>query len=67
VFALGGEYQRAQIIITADVHDERAKVIQHHYPTTRLNKGATLKDVLWELNLLFPSGSKLINSAEHLN
>jgi hypothetical protein len=30
---------------------ERAKVIQRHYPTMRLKANATMKGILWELNL----------------
>jgi len=43
---LGGGASGAQIIITAGVGDERAKVIQQRYPTMRLNEDATAKDVL---------------------
>jgi hypothetical protein len=46
VFALVEEYPGAQIVITADVHDERAKAIQKHYPTIQLKADETLKAVL---------------------
>ena len=59
VFALGEEHPRAQVIVGADVAPERAKVIQQHYPTVHLKENAALKDVLWDLEILFPRGSKL--------
>jgi hypothetical protein len=49
VLALAEQYPLAQIIISADVDLERAKVIQQHYPTVHLNADATVKDILWEL------------------
>ena len=58
-FALAQEHAEAQIIIAADVEVRRAKVIQRHYPTVRLNEKASLADVLWEMELLFPSQIKL--------
>jgi hypothetical protein len=53
VFALLEEHPAAQIIISAGVDDERARVIQQHYPTMRLKEDTTLKDVLWDLELFF--------------
>jgi hypothetical protein len=50
VLALAAQFPVAQIIITADVESERAKVIQHHYPTMTLKSEATITDILWELN-----------------
>jgi hypothetical protein len=60
VLALAEDYPGAQIIITADVDDDRARVIQQHHPTMRLNEGATLKDVVWELELFHPGSEKSI-------
>jgi hypothetical protein len=59
VFALLEENPEAQVIIAADIEAERAKVIQQHNPTIHLTGNATLKDVLWELELLFPGGTKM--------
>jgi hypothetical protein len=58
VFALGEEHPLAQIIVGADVGTERAKIIQQHYPTVHLKENAALKDILWDLEILFPRGSK---------
>jgi hypothetical protein len=51
VYALADQYPQAQIILTADIDPERAKAIQHHYPTMHLKVDATVRDVVWELNL----------------
>jgi hypothetical protein len=48
-------------LLRADVPDEREKVIQQHYPTIQLKENATLKDVLWELKLLYASSEKSIH------
>jgi hypothetical protein len=61
VLALAEEHQGAQIVIGADVEEERAKVIQQHYPTIQLKADATLADILWELELLAPSSRKSIH------
>lgn len=50
VLALQEQYPTAQIILTADVDPERAKAIQHHYPTLHLKPDSTVKDILWELS-----------------
>jgi hypothetical protein len=50
VFALADEHPSATIIITCDINPERANVMQH-YPTMHLKPGATVQDILWELNL----------------
>jgi hypothetical protein len=50
VYALADQYPTATIIITADVHPERAKAVQHHYPTLHLKPAATVQDVVWELS-----------------
>lgn len=60
VFALLEEIPQAQVIIAADIEAERAKVIQQHNPTIHLTGNATLKDVIWELELLFPSNPKTV-------
>jgi hypothetical protein len=60
VFALVEENPEAQVIIGADIEAERAKVIQQHNPTIHLKENATLKDLLWELELLFPAHTKTI-------
>lgn len=57
VYALADQHQNATIIITADVHPERAKAIQHHYTTLDLKPEATIKDVVWELSLLLSNSS----------
>jgi hypothetical protein len=36
VFSLVEQYPTATILITADVNQERARVIQQHYPTLHL-------------------------------
>lgn len=51
VYALADQHPAATIIITADVHPERAKAIQQHYPTMHLKSNATVKDILWELKV----------------
>lgn len=51
VYALADQHPAAQIIIQHDVDPERAKTIQHHYPTMYLKANATVHDILWELNL----------------
>jgi hypothetical protein len=51
VFALADQHPAATIIITADVHPERAKAIQHHYQTLHLQRNATVRGILWGLNL----------------
>jgi hypothetical protein len=50
VYALADQHPLAQIIITADIDPERAKAIQHHYPTLHLKPAATVKDIVWELD-----------------
>jgi hypothetical protein len=51
-YALADQHPAATIIITADVHPERAKAIQHHYPTLHLQPNATVKDIVWEASNL---------------
>jgi hypothetical protein len=51
VLALAEQHSSASIVITAGVDHERAKVIQQHYPTMHLKPNATVKDILWELDL----------------
>jgi hypothetical protein len=46
VYALADQHPQAQIILTADIDPERAKAIQHHYPTMHLKANATIKDIL---------------------
>ncbi|MFL6314729.1 MAG: hypothetical protein ACJ71W_21700 [Terriglobales bacterium] len=50
VYALADQHPTAQIIITADIDPERAKAVQHHYPTMHLKVNATIKDIIWELS-----------------
>jgi hypothetical protein len=50
VYALADQHPTASIIITADVDPERAKAIQHHYPTLHLKANATVRDIMWELS-----------------
>jgi hypothetical protein len=50
VLALSDQHPSATSIITCDINPERAKVMQH-YPTMHLKPGATVQDILWELNL----------------
>jgi hypothetical protein len=52
VYTLADQHPAATIIITADVHPERAKAIQHHYPTLHLQPNATVKDIVWEASNL---------------
>jgi predicted nicotinamide N-methyase len=56
VYALADQHPAAQIIVTADIDPERAKAIQHHYPTMYLKPNATVKDIIWELN---PKGASI--------
>jgi hypothetical protein len=49
VYALADQHPQAQIILTADIDPERAKAIQHHYPTMYLKANATVRDIVWEL------------------
>ena len=51
VFALVEEHLEAQIVITAEMEEKWARLIQQRYPTFHLKRGATVKAVLWELNL----------------
>jgi hypothetical protein len=51
VYALADQHPLATIIMTADIDPERAKAIQHHYPTLYLKPAATVQDIVWELNL----------------
>jgi hypothetical protein len=50
VLALAEQHPEAQIVIAADVDDERARVIGRHYPTLRLKPKSTTGDVLLELS-----------------
>jgi predicted nicotinamide N-methyase len=50
VYALADQHPQAQIILTADIDPERAKAIQHHYPTMHLKADATVHDIVWELS-----------------
>jgi predicted nicotinamide N-methyase len=50
VYALADQHPLAAIIITADIDPERAKAIQHHYPTLHLKPAATVRDIVWELD-----------------
>jgi predicted nicotinamide N-methyase len=51
VYALADQHPQAQIILTADIDPERAKAIQHHYPTMHLKRNAGVHDIVWELTL----------------
>lgn len=48
VYALADQHPLAQIIITADVDPERAKAIQHPYPTLHLKPAAPWNSNLFE-------------------
>jgi hypothetical protein len=52
VYALADQHPLATIIMTADIDPERAKAIQHHYPTLHLKAKATVQDIVWELSNL---------------
>jgi hypothetical protein len=52
VYALADQHRLAAIIITADVHPERARAIQHHYPTLHLQPAATFGEIVWEISNL---------------
>jgi hypothetical protein len=58
VYALADQHPNATIIITGDVHPERANAIQHHHMTLHLKPNATVKDVLWEISVI--AGSRII-------
>jgi hypothetical protein len=49
VLAVIEQHPTAAILIAADVDPERAKAIQHQYPTMHL-KPATVKEIVWELS-----------------
>jgi hypothetical protein len=49
VYALADQHPMATIIMTADIDSERARAIQHHYPTVHLKANATVHDIVWEL------------------
>jgi hypothetical protein len=57
VYALADQHPRAQIIITADIDPERAKAVQHHYPTLHLKADATVRDIVWELSQFMKDGA----------
>ena len=57
VLALAEQHSDAQIIITSEVGNDRAAVIQQHYPTLHLKAGATAADVIWEMDQLSPRSS----------
>jgi hypothetical protein len=57
VYALADQHPQAQIIITADVDPERAKAIQHHYPTMHLKADATVREIVWELSQFTKDGA----------
>jgi hypothetical protein len=50
VYALADQHPQAQIILTAYIDPERARAIQHHYPTLHLKADATVHDIVWELS-----------------
>jgi hypothetical protein len=52
VYALADQHPLANIIMTAEIDPERAKAVQHHYPTLHLKEDATVRDILWELTNL---------------
>ena len=45
VLALAEQHPASSIVITSDVDQERATVIQKHYPTVRLHKQFSVTDV----------------------
>jgi hypothetical protein len=51
VFALAEEHFDAQIVIAAGMEEKWATVIKQRYPTLHLKPSATVKDILWELNV----------------
>jgi hypothetical protein len=57
VYALADQHPRSTIIIAADIDPDRAKAIQHRYPTLHLMLGATVAEVIWALNQLSPKAS----------
>ena len=42
------------VVIDANVDEQRGKDIQCHHTTLRLERGATAKNLVWELTQLFP-------------
>jgi hypothetical protein len=54
VLALAVNHVDAQIVITADVELRRAAAIQEHYSTLQLKAGATVADLVWELEQISP-------------
>lgn len=50
VYALADQHLNATIIITSEVHPERA--VHHHYTTLHLKPEATAHDIVWELSAL---------------
>ena len=39
----------AQIIITPEIGQDRARVIQEHYPTVQLSQNVAVERIIWEL------------------
>lgn len=52
VYTLADHPPAAQIILTHDIDPERAKAIQHRYPTLHLKLTATIQDIIWEVSNL---------------
>jgi hypothetical protein len=48
---LAEEHFDAQIVIAAEMEDKWGTVIKQRYPTMHLKPGATVGDILWELNV----------------
>jgi hypothetical protein len=51
VFSLAQQHQSASMIITPDVEQARAKVIQQHWPALHLTRAVTVQDILWGLSV----------------
>jgi hypothetical protein len=56
VLSLAQQHPASTIIITADIDQARARMIQQQYMTVYLGTEATTADVLWELSQFSPIG-----------
>jgi hypothetical protein len=48
------------VVITAEVGEERAREIQHHYVTLRLKSETTVREIVAELWRLFPEKAERV-------
>lgn len=58
VLAFAEQHPEAQIVISADVDNERACIIAQHYPTLWLTETATTSEIMWQLSNFTSSAPK---------